>query len=171
MDMTLKKSFTIKDLPVSYIESFKSLQKVNQSKPAETFGKLLVNHNEQVNQVNHQAIRITELEEEAVNLVNLNKQLTLEVADLLSKLSFTESKLLETEGKLLVNLNKIEQSLKNTQFIVDPPVNLATKIKRCIAYDVVKNKFTKTPKSDYLIDFTNRALAYYIYNEYSHIQK
>ena len=65
-----------------------------------------------------------------------------DVADLLSKLSFTESKLLETEGKLLVNLNKIEQSLKNTQFIVDPPVNLATKIKRCIAYDVVKNKKT-----------------------------
>jgi len=163
------KAITIKDVTLVNIEKFNANRKGLQLTPAGYFDKILNNSKTEVNPVNTDGlqVKIDELTEVNQALQTVNQKVNEENQALLNEKTELKNNFdFLTKNPPAVELQNL---LTGTQFILTPNKELATKMSRSIAYDRKEGKLKEVEVKDYLQHFTERAIKYFLKNEYSHI--
>lgn len=157
---TTSKSFTLRDVTLTDIDKFTDLKNSKRLTPGGTLN-LLLNAFENTGAP---SVSTDELDKLKAANESLQKQL--------EAVNFQNTGLLEQIEALL---NKTPETvevpikLKGTQFIFEPGKTLFDHMRRCMVYDIKKGVLKKSDPATQL--FTDRALTYYIKNEYNHILK
>lgn len=148
------KSLTVQKLPESQIEIFHQERKrfSPEKTPAQYFSLLL--ENALSGGVN------TETEEK------LTAALT-KITELEKRIVYLDSVIAENESKPPL---EVEKKLTGTQFIFEPKDETFKNMKRSIYY-LIKEQKVKKDAPDLVENFTEKAVTYYIKNEFSHILK
>jgi hypothetical protein len=147
------KAFTIQKTNEADITKFHENRALQGLTPAGYFSQLLNQTQNKVNPINTDSLneKIKQLENSLENLENLNTRFRKKNAELMDEIH-------------ILKQSKIEFP----EFIASPSIDLANKVKRAAIYEIKNGKLSKT---NFLQDFTNNALNYFIKNEYNHILK